>query len=88
MCIRDSCWSGPNNRGNYRCQAAPIGKLGIEERVVFVEFLPEPVGNYFETRAQTSRVELNARVIAKNAVALVPPCRVGIAHDLADALVK
>jgi hypothetical protein len=84
----DHCWSGPNNWGDYRCQAAPIRKLGIEQRVVFVELFAEPVGNYFETRAQPSRVELNARVVTENAIAFVPPCRVGIAHDLADTFVE
>ena len=57
--------SGPDDRGNHRCQAAPIGKLRIEQRVVFVELLAEPVGNHFETGAQPSRVELNARVAAR-----------------------
>ena len=53
------CWSGPHDRGNYRCQAAPIGKLGIEQRVVFVELLAESVGNYFETRAPVSYTHLD-----------------------------
>ena len=49
------CRRWPNDRGNHRCKAAPIGELRIEQRVVFVELLAELVGNHFETRAQTSR---------------------------------
>ena len=47
--------AGANDRGNHRCQAAPIGELRIEQRVVFVELLAEPVGNDFEAGAQSCR---------------------------------
>jgi hypothetical protein len=79
---------GPDDRRNHRCEAAPVRELRIEQRVVFIEFLAELVGNHFETRAQPRRVELDGRLVPENLVAFVPPCRVGIAHDFADALVK
>jgi len=70
--------SGANDWGNYGCQAASIGELRVEERVIFVELLAELIGDYFKARAQSRRVELNARVVAQNAIAFIPPCRVGI----------
>src|SRR5258708_8179056 len=46
------------------------------------------IGNDFETGTEPAGVELNARIRANNPIALVPPRRVGIAHDLAHALIK
>ena len=48
-----------NDRRNHRCKAAPIRELRVEQRVVFVEFLAQFVGNDFEPRAQTRRIELD-----------------------------
>jgi len=31
---------GPDDRRNHRCEAAPVRELRIEQRVVFIEFLP------------------------------------------------
>jgi hypothetical protein len=67
-----------NHRGNDSGKPTPIGELRIEQRVVFVQLFAEPVGNHFKTGSQSRRIELDAGVPAKNPVALIPPCRIGI----------
>ena len=80
--------SRPHHGRNDCRKAASIRKLGVQQRVVFVEFLAKIVGDHFEAGAQLAGVEGDGFFAVNNPVALVPPRAVGIAHDLADVFVK
>src|SRR5580658_4248088 len=77
-----------HNRRNDRRQAASVRELRMEDRVIFVEPFAELIGNDFEAGAQPTGVEGDGRFAAEYPVAFVPPGGIGIAHDLADALVE
>ena len=59
------CGSGPHDRRNDRCQAAPVRELRVEHGVVFVELFAELVGDDFEAGAQPAGVEGNGRFAAE-----------------------
>jgi len=69
----DECRRKPNNRRNYRRQAAPIWELRVQYRVVFVELFAELIGNDFETGSKFAGSEGDSLFAANDAVAFVPP---------------
>ena len=83
-----SAGAGRTTGRNHCGDAAPIRKLSMQERIVFIQFLAEVIRDHFEPGSQFARVESNASFRADDPVTLVPPGRVGIAHDLAHALVE
>src|SRR5271163_4989261 len=69
-------------------KAAAVRELRIEHWMIFVKFFPKLIGNHFEPSAKPSGIELDRIFATDNAVAFIPPGRVGIAHDFADALIE
>ena len=60
----------------------------MENGIVFIQAFAEVIGDHFEARTQAAGVELYGCFPEDYPVALVPPGRVRIAHDLADAFVE
>jgi hypothetical protein len=60
----------------------------MQERVIFIKPFPEMIGDDFKSGAELAGVKLNHRFPTNDPVALVPPSRIRIAHDLANALVE
>jgi hypothetical protein len=60
----------------------------MQQRIIFVQPFPEVIGDHFKAGPKSPGVELHARFRRDNPVTLIPPCCIGIAHDLAHALIK
>jgi hypothetical protein len=60
----------------------------VQERAVFIEPFAEMIGNHFESGSESAGVEVYGLFPANDPIALVPPGRVGITHDLAHAVIE
>src|ERR1700677_2652473 len=76
------------NRRDHSAKPAPVWELGVQERVIFVKFLTELIGNHFEASPKPAGFEGNGLFLADDSVAFVPPGGIRIAHDFADASVQ
>jgi transketolase len=81
------CGGRPYDGRNDCRYPAAIRQLGIQQWIVFIEPLAKVIGDHLESGPKSVGIELNAGVRTDNPVTLVPPRIVGIAHDLAHALV-
>src|ERR1035437_8884077 len=79
---------GPRHRRDDGRKAAAVRELRVEDWIILVQLFPEPVSDNFEAGAQLAGVEGNAFIPVHDAIPLVPPGRIRIAHDLADAVIQ
>src|SRR5260370_402351 len=75
--------------GRENCgKTAPVRQLGVEERMLFVEFPPEAICNDFKAGCKLPRIEFYVGCTGHLAPALEPPLPIWIAHDFADHIVQ
>ena len=60
----------------------------MQDRIILVELFAKLISDDFEASTQPVCVEGYGCFAAHDAVALVPPRSIGIAHDLADTVVE